>query len=148
MFKQPKHGWCNVHITDTTTNTTFNETASYLTDVPVDTLQLCIDYLTNGYGMAYYDCEGTEFSIIINPHSLFIIHEADEPKLLDFSNININDFIKEIFNDFNTNIDVWAKEFDQNFNNDTDKSHKIKIISQIDAMKSLMLKKHISTERT
>ena len=81
MISNPKYGWCNFDLK------VFHGTPSYLTDVPVDLLNAFIQYHTTGTGIAWFDEEGTEFTLVITPYSLFIIEEKNEPVLYDFSEI-------------------------------------------------------------
>lgn len=85
MITNPRYGWCNFELGD------FKGTPSYLTDVPVDLLIAFIDLHTKGCGVAWFDEEGTEFTLVLTPYSLFIIEEKEEPVLHDFSEMNIKD---------------------------------------------------------
>lgn len=93
MISNPKHGWCNFELGD------FKGTPSYLTDVPVDLLNAFIDLHTKGSGVAWFDEEGTEFTLVLTPYSMFIIEEKEEPVLHDFSEMNIKDLEKELIED-------------------------------------------------
>lgn len=101
MISDPKHGWCNFKLS------TFEGTPSYLTDVPIDILTAFIDYHTKGYGMAWFDEEGTEFTLVITPYSIFIIEEKDKPILHDFSEVKIEDLEKELINDIESDLYGW-----------------------------------------
>lgn len=89
MISNPKHGWCNFELR------TFEGIPSYLTDVPVDLLEAFIDLHTKGTGIAWFDEEGTEFTLVLTPYSLFIIEEKDRPVLHDFSEMKIENLEKE-----------------------------------------------------
>lgn len=93
MITNPKHGWCNFKVR------TFEGTPSYLTDVPVDLLTAFIDYHTKGCGVAWFDEEGTEFTLVLTPYSLFIIEEKDKSVLYDFSEMKIENLEKELIED-------------------------------------------------
>lgn len=101
MISNPKHGWCNFVLK------TFKGTPSYLTDVPVDLLIAFIYYHTKGCGVAWFDEEGTEFTLVITPYSLFIIEEKDKPILHDFSEMKIENIEKEIIEDIENDIYGW-----------------------------------------
>ena len=103
MISNPKHGWSNFDLK------TFHGTPSYLTDVPVDLLNAFIQYHTTGTGIAWFDEEGTEFTLVITPYSLFIIEEKDEPILHDFSEINITDLEKELIDDIEKDLIGWSE---------------------------------------
>lgn len=102
MISNPKHGWCDFDLSD------FHGHPSYLTDVPVDLLQAFIDLHEKGSGMAWFDEEGTEFSLIITPYSLFIIEEKDKSILHEYSEMLISELEKELIADIKCNIGGWA----------------------------------------
>lgn len=101
MISNPKHGWCNFKLR------TFKGTPSYLTDVSVDLLMAFIDYHAKGCGVAWFDEEGTEFTLVITPYSLFIIEEKDKPILHDFSEMKIENIEKEIIEDVESDLYGW-----------------------------------------
>ncbi len=103
MISNPKHGWCNFKLR------TFEGTPSYLTDVPIDLLNAFIDYHARGCGIVWFDEEGTEFSLIITPYSLFIIEEKDKPILHDFSEMKIENVEKELISDIESDLKGWAE---------------------------------------
>lgn len=77
MISNPKHGWCDFKIENDNNNVFFG-TPSYMTNVPVDLLQAFLDYKTNGQGMVWFDKERTEFTLVLNPYSMFIIDENED----------------------------------------------------------------------
>lgn len=102
MISNPKNGWCNFKLR------TFEGTPSYLTDVAVDLLDAFIDYNKSGHGIAWFDEEGTEFTLVINPYSLFVIEERGKgPILHDFSEMKIENLEKELINDIESDLDGW-----------------------------------------
>ena len=103
MISNPKHGWSNFDLK------VFHGTPSYLTDVPVDLLNAFIQYHTTGTGIAWFDEEGTEFTLVITPYSLFIIEEKDKPVLHDFSEIKINNLEKELIEDIEKDLIGWSE---------------------------------------
>ena len=103
MISNPKHGWCNFNIR------TFEGTPSYLTDVPVDLLEAFIDLHTKGTGIAWFDEEGTEFTLVLTPYSLFIIEEKDRPILHDFSEIKIENLERELIKDIEKDLIAWSE---------------------------------------
>lgn len=128
MISNPKHGWCDFDFGD------FYGHPSYLTDVPVDLLQAFINLHTKGSGMVWFDEEGTEFSLVLTPYSLFIIEEKDEPVLHDYSEIIISNLEKELIDDIKHNLGAWAS-FDCSLNNDDEFQQKAieiqKLIEQL-----------------
>ena len=119
MISNPKHGWCDFQIKDNN-NIVFFGTPSYITNVPVDLLQSFLDYKTKGQGMAWFDEEGTEFTLVLNPYSMFVIDENEnyegcKSSLYDFSELNIDNLIKELIQDIESDLDKWSM-FDCDYN--------------------------------
>ncbi len=131
MISNPKHGWCNFKLG------TFDGTPSYLTDVPIDILAAFIDYHNKGCGVIWFDEEGTEFTLVITPYSLFIIEEKEKPILHDFSEMKIEDLEKELIKDIENDLYGWA-----NFITDDDveeiKQHETEIRQRIAILKKYM----------
>lgn len=103
MISNPKYGWCDFDLKS------FHGSPSYLTDVPVDLLNVFIQYRSTGTGIAWFDEEGTEFTLVITPYSLFIIEEKDEPVLHDFSEMNIDNLEKELIEDIEKDLTGWSE---------------------------------------
>lgn len=103
MISNPKHGLSNFDLR------VFHGTPSDLTDVPVDLLNAFIQYHTTGTGIAWFDEESTEFTLVITPYSLFIIEEKDKPVLHDFSEIKINNLEKELIEDIEKDLIGWSE---------------------------------------
>ena len=103
MITNPKAGWCDFKLR------TFKGSPSYLTDVPVDLLTAFIDYHAKGCGMCWFDEEGTEFTLVITPYSLFIIEEKDNPVLHDFSEMKIENLEKELIEDIEKDLNGWSE---------------------------------------
>lgn len=128
MISKPKNGWCNFKLRK------FKGTPSYLTDVPVDLLDLFIDYHTKGSGIAWFDEEGTEFSLVITPYSLFIVEEKENPVLHDFSEMKIEKLEKELIDDIESDLDKW-QHFIVDEEPEEIEQHRIEIIQRIDRLK-------------
>ena len=109
MISNPKHGWCNFELGD------FHGTPSYLTNVPLDLLWAFKDCLYSGTGICWLDEEGSEFTLVLTPYSIFIIEEKEKPVLHNFSEMNIDDLVKEVVADIESNIEEWS-EFDAFYN--------------------------------
>ena len=109
MINNSKHGWCNFMLADKAASI-FLGVPSYLPNVPVDLLQAFLDYKTKGQGIAWFEEEGTEFTLVLNPHSIFVIakNEEGEGKLYDFSELNIDNLIKELIQDVKSNLVGWS----------------------------------------
>ena len=67
MISNPKNGWCNFKLGD------FEGTPSYITNTPIDLLDAFIDYYTRGYGLAYFDEEGSEFTLLLTWYGVYIL---------------------------------------------------------------------------
>lgn len=105
MISNPKNGWCNFKLGD------FEGTPSYITDAPIDLLDAFIDYYTRGYGLAYFDEEGSEFTLLLTWYGVYIIEEKDDVKSHVFYDLNISDLAKEVIADIETNLDGWYNDF-------------------------------------
>lgn len=132
MISNPKHGWCNFKLED------FEGTPSYLTDVPGDLLNIFIDYHTKGHGMVWFDEEGTEFTLVLTPYSLFIIEEKDKPVLHDFSEMKIEKLEKELIEDIEKDLVGWSE-----FITDDDREEVVQHRNEI-RQKIAMLKEFVS----
>ena len=107
MISNPKHGWCDFMLSDEKDNL-FVGTPSYVTNVPVDLLQAFLDYKTKGQGIAWFNEEGTEFTLVLNPYSMFVIAENEHTELIDFSKVNIDNLIKELIQDIESDLTGWS----------------------------------------
>ena len=83
MINNPKHGWCDFKLGD------FTGQPSYLTNVPKDLLRGFCELFSTGTSSVFFDEEGTEFTLVMNPYSIFIIEEKDDfPCIIDLSELN------------------------------------------------------------
>ena len=133
MISNPKYGWCDFDLKS------FHGSPSYLTDVPVDLLNAFIQYHTTGTGMAWFDEEGTEFTLVITPYSLFVIEEKDKPVLHDFSEIKINNLEKKLIEDIEKDLIGWS-EFITNDDREEVIMHRDEIRNKIAMLKELTSK--------
>lgn len=131
MISNPKYGWCDFDLK------TFHGTPSYLTDVPVDLLNAFIQYHTTGTGIAWFDEEGTEFTLVITPYSLFVIEEKNKPILHDFSEINIDNLEKELIEDIEKDLIGWS-EFITSDNREEVIIHRDEIRNKIAMLKKII----------
>ena len=60
--------------------------------------------------MAWFDEKGTEFTLVLNPYSMYIIaeNEKGECRLYDFSEVNIDNLIKELIQDIESDLTGWS----------------------------------------
>lgn len=133
MISNPKYGWCDFDLKS------FHGSPSYLTDVPVDLLNAFIQYHTTGTGMAWFDEEGTEFTLVITPYSLFVIEEKDKPVLHDFSEIKISNLEKELIEDIEKDLIGWS-EFITSDDREEVIMHRDKIRNKIAMLRELTSK--------
>ena len=132
MIFNPSYGWCDFKLGS------FQGTPSYLTDVPFDLLNAFINRHYGKSAAVFFDEEGTEFTLVINYHSMFIIEERKEkPILHDFSFININELEKELINDIESNIDGWVSDFFFNDSEEEKKEYKEKLLELLKKLKKL-----------
>ena len=132
MISNPEHGWCDFELRK------FKGSPSYLTDVPVDLLDVFISYYTNGIGMAWFDEEGTEFTLVINPYSLYIIEEKEKSILYDFSEMNIEKLAKELIEDIEKDLTGWSTEFIITDDQEEITQHRNEIRQRIAKLKKLI----------
>ena len=132
MISNPRHGWCNFKLG------TFKGTPSYLTDVPVDLLDAFLDYHCKGVGVAWFDEEGTEFTLVITPSSLYIIEEKEKLILHDFSEMKIEKLEKELISDIENDLEGWVE-----FTTDEDYEEKLQYNNEI-RQRIAKLKKYLS----
>lgn len=132
MISNPKHGWCDFMLSDEKDNL-FVGTPSYTTNVPVNLLQAFLYYKINGQGMAWFDEEGTEFTLVLNPYSMFIIAENEdgEGRLYDFSELNIDNLIKELIQDIESDLDEWSIFYCGCYGDKTNREHIRNLICQL-----------------
>ena len=57
----------------------------------------------------WFDEEGTEFTLVITPYSLFVIEEKDKPILHDFSETKIENLEKELIEDIEKDLIGWSE---------------------------------------
>lgn len=105
MISNPKVGWCNFELGD------FKGTPSYLTDVPMDLLNAFIDYYTRGNGIAEFDEEGSEFTLVLTRNGVYIIEAKDAYTLHAYHDIDISDLAQKLMIDIVFNIDGWCNGF-------------------------------------
>lgn len=102
MINSPKNGWCKFNLGN------FTGTPSYLTNVPVELLDAFINYWQKDYTLAvYFDEEGTDFTLVCNPYSIFIIEEKESVKLIEIDK-SIKEITLELINDLENDINGWA----------------------------------------
>lgn len=132
MIKDPKNGWCSFDLD------TFHGTPSYLTDVVIDLLNAFIQYYTTGAGIAWFDEEGTEFTLVLTPYSIFIIEDKEKPVLYDFSlRLNIKNLEKELIEDIENNLIGWS-EFIPDGDREEVIVHRNEIRTKLITLKNLM----------
>lgn len=133
MISNPINGWCNFKLG------TFTGTPSYLTDAPVDLLEAFINLHSKGFGMAWFDEEGTEFSLVLTPYSIFIIEEKDgnRPVLHDFSEMKIDKLEKELIKDIESDLVGWS-EYITTDDREEIMQHRNEIMQKIAILKELI----------
>jgi hypothetical protein len=103
MISNPRCGWCTFKLG------TFKGTPSYLTDVPLELLDAFLDYHYKGVGVGWFNEEGTEFTLVITPSSLYIIEEKEKLVLHDFSEMEIEKLEKELVSDIESDLEGWVE---------------------------------------
>lgn len=132
MISNPKNGWCDFNLGD------FHGHPSYLTNVAMDLINACYRYCIedNDYITVGFDEESSEFILIADYCNCYIIEQKGND-ILHKIDINIKDFIKEIVNDVESNIDEWAAF--AVFDDDPEKIryNKIRLLNKIKLIKEM-----------
>lgn len=118
------NGWCNIKFEKT--NCRVN--ASYLTDVPNDLLDMCINYYNNNTASCYFDSEGSTATLVLTPDTAFIIHEGEHLgliKLLESPKEIIDCIVKEIVKQIDSAASFLSCECDDLFQYEKRKSELI-----------------------
>lgn len=125
MIKNPKNGWSTFELGE------FIGTPSYLTNVPLDLLEEFTRYWSESGTLAvYFDEEGTTFTLIANPDSIYIVEEKDGPNLI-YIDRNIKDVTLELIDDVKSDLEGWAY-FDCSVTDDEEYAENLsKITSQL-----------------
>lgn len=132
MISNPQNGWCNFKLGS------FEGTPSYLTDVSLDLLDAFLGYHYKGVGMVWFDEEGAEFTLVINPYSMFVIAERDEDSdLYDFSELNVSDLERELIEDIEKDIIGWS-EFITDDDREEIMIHRDSILQRIAKLKEFL----------
>ena len=138
MISNPRNGWSTFRLGD------FFGTPSYLTNVPVDLLEEFIHYWKESRTLSvYFDEEGSTFTLVANPDSIYIIEEKEEPKLINI-NRNIKSLTFELINDIEKDIDKWASEFV--IAEEDVAENKDNILSLLSELKTILKEKKIKAE--
>ena len=93
MIQNNRHGWGTFQLGN------FTGRISYIEDVPVDLLQAFIDWREKGSGCAWIDEEGTEFTFVLTPYSMFVISERNNTELFNLSEFKFEEIEKELIDD-------------------------------------------------
>ena len=103
MIKNDGHGWGTFKLGN------FTGRLSYIEDVPVDLLQAFIDWHDKGSGCAWIDEEGTEFTLVLTPYSVYVIVERGGVELIDLSELKIEEIEKELIDDIENDLTGWSE---------------------------------------
>ena len=131
MLSNPEYGWCNFELGE------FKGSPSYLTDVPVDILEMCIDYKKKNASICYFDEEGSDFVLIFANGEVYVIATREDSMLYRFPETTPEALIEEIILDIERNLDLWDAEFTIEENPNEIEKHKLKIIQKLEELKSL-----------
>ena len=131
MLNNPKCGWCKFELGE------FRGTPSYLTDVPLDILEMCINYKKKNASICYFDEEGSDFVLIFANGEVFIIATREDSMLYQFPETTPEALIEEIILDIERNLDLWNVEFTIEEDPDEIEKHKLKIIQKLEELANL-----------
>lgn len=105
--------------------------------MPVDILVAFVNLHRHGSGVVFFDEEGTEFTLVVNRDSLFIIEEKEQPVLHDFSEVDIGDLEKELVEDIERDLDEWSAFLPQ-YESREIKAHRDEITDLLNSLKSII----------
>lgn len=101
IVSQPKYGWASFNLPK------FRGKLSYIDDVADTILNACKAYFeTDQQVVMSFDEEGSEFHVLIQPYTTFVIHETDCPRLYAY-NINAEQLIRQLAIDIESNLEDW-----------------------------------------
>lgn len=133
MISNPKHGWCDFNIDG------FSGQASYITDVPIDLLDAFINFWTVHPSLAvYFDEEGSSFTLVINPYSVYIIEEKEIDNLIYINN-NIENLTLELINDIESDFDNWVNFLLE----DNVKEKRNELTDKLNQLKAIVVERNI-----
>lgn len=133
MFSKPIHGWTNIEIGD------FTGVGSYLTDIPMDTLDAFITSLDCSIPASiYFNEEGSEFILVSHYNSTYIIVEREKTELISID-IDYLELIKEAVKDIEDNLEDWVywESFYELYSEEADK-RRFTLLNKIKKVKLLL----------
>lgn len=138
MITNVKHGWANINIADKNNSICF--CASYLTDVPMDFLNIIKNYYESYTTPAIeFECEERgEFLMVF---TRFEINIKDNETWLPAIEYDIDKIFNEIIQDIENNIDefcVWDYSLETKAELN---SRKKDILNKIDEIKEIMVQR-------
>lgn len=107
MFSKPDCGWTDIKIGD------FIGRGSYLTDIPVDCLNVCIFALSNNSPLSFFiDEEGSEVIVTSYYDCTYIVRKYEggyqEEKFYSYT-LDFRDLVIEILHDIEDYYDDWVQ---------------------------------------
>lgn len=132
MISKPEiNGWCQFDLGK------FHGTPSFVTDVPVDLLDAFLQYHHIGFGMAWFDGEGSEFALILTPYSIFIVEKKEDSVLYDLSDRKIAELEKELIQDIEKDLYGWSM-FTENTDTEEISFHRNMILQEMAKLKKII----------
>ena len=132
MLSNPKCGWCKFELGE------FKGSPSYLTDVPLDILEMCINYKKKNASICYFDEEGSDFVLIFANGEVFIIATREDSMLYQFPDCTPEKLIQEIISDIEKDFELWNIEFTIDDDNDEIEKHKEEMRKKLETLKKMM----------
>lgn len=134
MFTEPKHGWTDLKLG------CFESRASYLTDIPIDCLDVFIYALqSNSPATIYFDAEGWDFHLISSYYESYIISNKNEKSDLYLIKGSFKELAKELIEDIEKYFDGWINwECYKSDNEDELKERRELLNSKLKSLKILI----------
>ncbi len=137
MISNPKCGWCKFELNN------FVGNPSYLTNVPLDLLEAFVNFWNNSAAIAVnFDEEGTEFTLVINSNSIFIIEERDEEPNLIYIENYVENLTLELIKDIESDYEGWVNFITSDDEEDTSEQRQA-ILYNLVELKEIVDKKRI-----
>ena len=103
MIRNNGNGWGTFKLGE------FIGCLSYIEDVPVNLLQAFIDWHDKGSGCAWIDEEGSEFTLVLTPYSMYVVVERNSVELVNLSELKIEEIEKELIDDIECDLTGWSE---------------------------------------
>lgn len=104
MFSKPSHGWVNIKLD------TFEDRASYLTNLPHDILNTLIVAIKHYIPASiYFDAEGWRYILVSDMDETYIISDKNGVDELIHIDKNVIEIAREVIFDLERDLSAWSR---------------------------------------